>query len=335
MKYFFKVFLIALLCFVVAAGAGVFTYYKFYDAEAKNNEVVDGEVKGNEDDEEDDDIEEITDPLQKAIAESDRVNFLLLGMEGTRSDTMIFASFDKKTKNVDLISVPRDTYYLMPDYAKNAGDRKINAVYGKKGVKGTVSAVEEILGGVPIDHYVMVDYEGVEKIVDALGGVEVDVPFHMQYEDTTAGQPPLYIDIQKGKQVLNGEQSVKYLRWRHNNDMTVGYPDGDLGRIKAQQKFIASAVKKSLSLKLPSVVKACFTYVKTDVGLGDALSLAANALGLEMDKISMTTLPGIDDYKTINGTRLSFYNHDPEKIKELVMDLYNVEEESTETANEN
>lgn len=328
LKHFLKVFSVALLCFILAVGAGVFTYVKFYNAEAAEKDPADT-ASGKEDDNKSDE-EEIKDPLQRAISKSKRVNFLLLGMEGPRTDTIMFASFDTKSKKVDMISIPRDTYYYRKGH-ESADARKINAVYGNDGIDGIKNAVQKVLGDVPIEHYVMVDYKGVAKIVDALGGVEVNVPFHMEYRDTTAGQPPLYIDIPKGKQVLDGKQAVKFLRWRHNNDMTVGYPDGDLGRIKAQQQFVASAIKKSLSLKLPNVIKACFTYVKTDVGLSDALVYAANALGIDMENISMTTLPGDGEYKTIKGTRLSYFTHNPDKIKDMMMELYDVKiEENTE-----
>ena len=329
LKHFLKAFLIAFLCFALAGIAGVFTYNKFYNAEV-NDETLIGTIDEGKSNDNKPTEEEVKDPLQKAISKSKRVNFLLLGMDGTITDTIIFASFDTKSKKVDMISVPRDTYYYRISY-ESADDRKINAVYGDSGIEGIKDAIERFLGEVPIHHYVMVDYKGVENIVDSLGGIEVTVPFHMKYEDTTAGCTPLYIDILAGKQVLNGEDSVKYLRYKKNSDGT-GYPDGDLGRIKAQHQFITSAIKKSLSLKLSNVVTTCFTYVKTDVGLNDSLVYAANALGIEMEDISMTTLPGVAENRTIKGSTLSYFVYNPEKIKDMMMELYNVK---VEEKNEN
>lgn len=329
MKYFLKVFSIALICFLLAAGAGIYTYSKIYAPSEEGPELADeNEVT----DEEDKDIvEEPKDPLQKAIASSKRVNFLLMGMEGARSDTMIFVSFDPKEKKVDMVSIPRDTYYHTEGYDL-ADQRKINAVYGRSKTEGSKKAVEEILGQVPVHHYVMIDYKGVEKIVDSIGGVEVNVPFHMKYYDPT-DNPPLRIDIPKGKQVLNGEQAVKFLRFRHNNDMTVGYPDGDLGRIRAQQEFLKSAIKKSLSLKLVNVVSTAFDYVKTDVKLSEALSYAVSVIGIDMDDISMTTLPGKAEDRTYGKLRLSYFIHDPEQVRELMMKIYDVQEEVIEGEN--
>ncbi len=100
------------------------------------------------------------------------------------------------------------------------------------------------------------DYRGVESIVDSLGGIEVVVPFHMVYKDPpTATPPPLYINIPEGKQILDGKQSLNFLRYRKGNKGKSGYIDGDLGRIKSQQEFLKSFIDKTLSHKLPIVVK--------------------------------------------------------------------------------
>lgn len=328
MKYFLKVFSIAFICFLLAVGAGVYTYSKIYVPSEEEPGITDDEDTDKNDDEDLAKKDEPKDPLQRAIAKSKRVNFLLMGMEGPRSDTLIFASYDPKEKKVDMISVPRDTYYHTNGY-DDAELRKMNAVYGRSKTEGVKKAVGEILGQVPVHHYIMIDYNGVAKVVDSIGGVEVNVPFHMEYYDPT-DKPPLRIDIPKGKQTLKGEQAVKFLRFRHNNDKTVGYPDGDLGRIRAQQEFLKSAIKKSLSLKFINVVNTAFDHVKTDVKLTEALSYAAGLIGFDMDNISMTTLPGADEYRTYGKQRLSYFIHDSEKIKELMMDIYNVEEEVIE-----
>lgn len=333
LKQFIKIFSIAFACFALAIGAGVYTYSKIYEPPEEQPDYTDEKER----EEENAETDKPKDPFQIAIESSKRVNFLLMGMEGARSDTIIFASFDPKGNKVDMISVPRDTYYYTKGY--ESGDlRKLNAVYGRSKAEGTKRAVEEILGQVPVHHYIMVDYKGVEKIVDSLGGVEVNVPFHMDYYDP-ADKPPLRIDIPKGKQVLNGEQSVKFLRYRHNSDKTVGYPDGDLGRIRAQQQFIKSAIKKSLSLKIVNVVKTSFDYVRTDVSLKDALGYAAGAIGISVDDISMTTLPGVAEDRTYGRTTLSYFIHDPIQVKEMMMKIYEVPsenlDESQDSSNEN
>ncbi|MTI71278.1 MAG: LytR family transcriptional regulator [Firmicutes bacterium] len=326
MKHFLKVFSIAFLAFMLMVGSGLFVFTKFYnDAEAKNPD----ENIVNKDDKKDNEkkVESDLTPFEKAVKESKRVNILLLGLEGSRTDTIIFASFNPEDKHLDLISIPRDTYFHNKGY--DAGDlRKINAKYGRSGTKGLKKAVESILGGAPIDFYVSIRYEGVERIVDALGGVEVNVPFHMVYEDTTKGKEPLYIDIPKGRQVLDGEEAVKFLRFRKSNDGKTGYSDGDLGRMKTQQQFLKSAMKKTLSLNIINVAKTAFEEVRTDMELSDILYYARYGFSMNMDNISMDMLPGSAKYKTVQGTRYSYFYHDSNKTKELIKKLYDVQEEN-------
>ncbi|WP_066500716.1 LCP family protein [Abyssisolibacter fermentans] len=313
MKHFIKIFIAAFLCFALAVGAGVIAYMKIYDPQVDPN-IPESKVIG-DDIKESDNVKK--DPLKRAIDDSKRVNVLLLGLEDTRTDTIIFASFDSKTKKMDLLSIPRDTYYSEAGH-NNADQKKINAVYGRSNAKGTMNAVSKILGGIPIHYYVSVKYEGVEEIVNTLGGVEVTVPFHMKYDDTTVGKS-LHIDIPKGKQVLDGENAVKFLRFRKSSNGN-GYKDGDLGRIKSQQQFLKSAINKALSFKLPAVIKTCFNYVRTDMPLTDMLIYAKNAIGIDPDKdITMKVLPG-------SAKKGDYFRHDSEKIKEYILELYNVQE---------
>lgn len=315
MKYFFKVFAIALICFAVAVGAGVMAYNKIYDPELDPNlNNSENPISFNDDNNKD---EEMTDPLKIAIKNSKRVNVLLLGLESTRTDTIILASFDTKNKKVDMLSIPRDTYYWDKGYNK-PDQKKINAKYGRGKATGTMAAVSNILGGIPIHHYVSVTYKGVEEIVDSLGGVEVDVPFHMVYKDTTAGKS-LFIDIPKGRQTLDGKNAVKFLRYRK------GYKNGDLGRVNAQQQFIKAAMDKALSYRLPLLIKSCFGSVKTNMPLLDMLGYAKDVIGINLgEDVNMNVLPGAARYK--DG--LSYFFHDPEKTKQFVYDLYGVKMES-------
>lgn len=322
MKHFLKVFCVAFICFSLAIGTAIFSFNKFYEPAIgqglDSDDNLDGKLK-----EINDKADKDLTPLERAIKKSNRVNVLLLGIENQNlSDTMMLASYDPDTKKLDLISVPRDTYYHEEGY-NDGGNRKLNSKHARKGPEGTKEAIEDILG-IPIDNYVTVKYKGVEEIVDIIGGVEVDVPFHMKYQDPT-DNPPLYIDIPKGKQKLNGEKAIQFLRYRKSNNGKQGYKDGDLGRIKMQQEFIKSAVKKAIGLKLPSVVKTSFKYVKTDMKLSEILGLIPEVIGFSTENISSTLLPGVPEYIRVNGVNLSFYKHDPAKVEELMMDLYKVE----------
>ncbi|WDV45561.1 LCP family protein [Clostridiaceae bacterium M8S5] len=314
MKFFVRIFIIALICFALAIGAGILAYMRMYEPLPEPTQG--GNIKQPIDKEKDNEQERT--PLQTAMNESNRVNVILMGLEGTRTDTMIFASFDPDKKKLNLLSIPRDTYYHEDGIFKDKGSNKINAVYGRSGKRGVIDAVSNVLGGVPIEFYISVGYNGVEEIVDAIGGVEVVVPRNLDYDDTGEGRN-LHIKIKKGKQVLNGKNSVEFLRWRKNNDGT-GYPDGDLGRIKTQQKFIKLAIEKALGLKLPSVVNTATKYIKTNIPLQKMLLYANSAIEIDTEKdITMNTLPGVakkDDY----------YRRDVKEIKEYVMNMYGVTE---------
>lgn len=318
MKQFLKIFLLTLLLFSLFVGYFIYNFY--IDVKAENESYTpnyDTDWYGASDL---DDLGDSYNELIKAINTSSRVNFLLLGLEYPRTDTIILASFDVKTKDLDLLSIPRDTYYYKKGFRSGFTDMaeyKINAIYGDEGPEGVVKAVQDIFN-IPIHHYVTVNYKGVANIVDALGGVEVNVPYDMYYEDSW-DDPPLVIDIKKGKQVLYGEKSIGFLRFRQSSDGSIKL--GDLERIQSQQAFIKSAIKKALSFKLPAVIKEVFYCVGTDANFVEIIDYANSAIGINMDKITISTAPGEGFYK--NGS--SFYRLNQDKLNEIVYSLYGVE----------
>ncbi|MBS4537600.1 LCP family protein [Clostridium sp. D2Q-11] len=322
MKYFLKVFSIAFLCFSLMIGAGLYTYFKVFDPTAEADDGRDEHPMKNLSEEE---IEKLP-PFEKAIANSDRVNVLLIGVEKEgRSDTLVFASFDPNTKSVDMISVPRDTYYHDEGY-NSADHRKLNAVYIRSLKEGhnvaaekTMDAIQEILG-VPIDHYATISYDGVENIVDSLGGVEMDVPQNMKYEYFHSdGRKEMRV-LKKGTQVLDGSESVGFLRFRK------GYSNGDIGRVQAQQKFIKAALKKALGFNLPKVALTAAKEVKTDMSVFQITSNATKAIGMNMEDVNTHVLPGEAESMTFDGWTLSYFSHDSEKTRELMEEIYGVSE---------
>jgi LCP family protein required for cell wall assembly len=314
MKYFLKIFSFALIIFMVLAGVKIYSTYK--EIEAANNRVPDY----NENWIADYDNAFVSKEVYEAyINNSNRVNFLIVGLEHTRTDTIVFASYDTKGQKVDMISIPRDTYYYKEGFRSGYRDManyKINAVYGGDGMEGLKTAVEDILN-LPIHHYVSITMDGVAKIVDTLGGVEVNVPLDMYYVDKYA-DPPLTIDIKAGEQVLDGKTAVGFLRFRKSSDGSVSL--GDIGRIKLQQQFMTSAVKKALSYRLPSVIKETFDAISTDVGLTKILQYASGAVGIKSDSISFHTLPGEADYIQ----NVSFFITESRDIQQLVYGMYSI-----------
>lgn len=245
-----------------------------------------------------------------AMSGNKRINVVLLGIEGkARSDTIIFVSYEVKAGKLSIVSIPRDTYFHEKGYDR--GDqRKINAVYGRTKEKGCADAVSKLLGNIVIDYYVSVDYEGVEKIVDAIEGVELEVPLDMEVGG---------IRIEKGVQVLYGKEALQYLRFRKK------YPDGDLGRIKAQQKLIKTAMSKIQYSDLPGIINKAFESINTNMPIKYMLDYAKAYIDEKVKDTDMYMLPGISMYKNIGGYNWSFYFHNPEEVKELMDRIYGIE----------
>jgi anionic cell wall polymer biosynthesis LytR-Cps2A-Psr (LCP) family protein len=166
---------------------------------------------------------------------------------------------------------------------------------------------------VPIDYYVQVRYSGVEAIIDTIGGVQVNIPFKMEYDDPYA-DPPLHIYFEPGTQTLSGEEAVKYLRWRKNNGED---GRGDLYRIQRQQDFIMKAFRKSVGLRLPIVVKTTMNYVRTDMPIQNALYYAAKAADIDFEKIEFHQIPGEPGS---NGS--GYYIHHPQEMEEMFEQIY-------------
>ena len=218
--------------------------------------------------------------------------FLLVGQDtagGGNTDTMMLITFDTVNKTINGMSLPRDT---MINVDRKGSGHRLNAVYNyNKGSdpdtqvqKGMAALKKEVgkLTGITPDFYVMVQWEAVGEMVDALGGVYFDVPFDMDYDDPTPGQD-LHIHLKEGYQKLDGDQAMGLIRWRHNNDYSVQYPTGDLGRMETQQAFLkavaAECLKPATLLKAPALAEVFMENVTTDLSLGNILAFAQLAAG--------------------------------------------------------
>lgn len=254
-------------------------------------------------------------PFFEAFQDKNRVNVLLLGVNDNLTDTIMLASFDMDAKHVDLISIPRDTYYHRKGY-DSAGENKINAAYRGDPVN-TAKAVSEVLLGMPINYYAIIGYDGIENIVDSMGGVPMDIEFNMKYTDPY-DDPPLVINIPKGHQVLDGEHAVQFLRYRHE------YLEGDIGRVKAHQQFMKSAFKQCLGFNLPKIAKTVFNNVESDISIGQVTSLATKAVGITAKDIETYILPG-----TPQSAAPWYVIPDAEGTAEMINTIYSIEPDNT------
>ena len=308
---FLRTFLIAFIVFVLLCTPGLAIFGKVADINpwkpGSENVALKDQLPA---------IVKEDSPFFEAFKDKNRVNILLLGVNGGLTDTIMLASFDTDAKHVDLISVPRDTYYHREGY-NSEGENKINAAYRGNPVN-TAKAVSEILLGMPINYYVIIGYDGVKNIVDSMGGVPMTIrKGGMHYKDPY-DTPPLVIDIPEGPQVLDGKHAVQFLRYRK------GYVEGDIGRVKAHQEFMKSAFKQCLSYKLPKIAKTVFNNVESDITIGEALSLANSATGISSGAIETYLLPS-----TPLPDPPYYVIPDAQGIAEMINQIYSIEPDKT------
>lgn len=242
--------------------------------------------------------------------------FLLMGTDdgNGNADTLMVATYDVKAQRVGVVSIPRDTI------VERSWSRypKINGAYSGGNVDRVRQEVSHLLG-IPIDYYVKVDIKAFVELVDAVGGVDFNVPVNMNYDDPAQN---LSIHYEKGLQHLTGQQALEVVRFRHNNDMT-GY--SDTGRTQTQQALIRAVLDKVLSWgsigRIKPLLDVCMDNVQTDLTASEVLYFAGQALYLDMDDVATQTLPGRGD-ATHNGYKWCV-ELDREKSMQIINDLLN------------
>ena len=275
----------------------------------------------------DEDVVVNADGTKATTKKKEVINALICGTNETLTDTIIYARYNVKTGKIAMMSIPRDTY-VVNDYCYG---NKINSIYRGKNVLPLVEEIQELLD-VKIDYYLFFDTEMVHELVDAVGGVEVEVPMRMLYNDPSQD---LYIDLQEGLQVLNGKQAEMFVRFRHNNDMTIGYRMGDLDRTKVQQTFIKAFVKTAMSpsniTKYPELIKIALNHTDTNVTIREALKYATDATKIDTENIVSMTAPG--EAKYIND--LSYFILNEKEAQKIIKEQFEKEDlEQTQDNNE-
>ena len=246
------------------------------------------------------------------------INLLAMGLDESedRSDGIMLINFHPKSGKVNILSIARDTMVKL----NNGRRSKINALIGMGGEAKIIEKVEELIG-MPVHYYLTMNFEGFREVIDLLDGVEIDVPFDMKYDDPYQN---LYIRLNKGKQILDGEKAEQYLRYRKGNRVGEGYVDGDMGRIKTQLQFINEFIKQKLKLKYLLKIGDIFFIIKnnvtTNIEIGDFNYYLSTIKKIDTDKINFFTLPGHDEY--IDNQY--YYIYDEEKTKEIIKNNFNL-----------
>lgn len=252
---------------------------------------------------------------EEADVLKDRMNFLLMGIDAregetnTRTDSLILVSVDKEKNRIAMISLPRDTRVEIPGH----GQDKINSanVYG--GPELVMQTVSN-LTGVKIDHYLTTNVRGFRDIVDALGGVTIDVEKRMYHYDPYDEPDLQKIDLQPGLQELNGDKALQYVRFRSD-------ALGDVSRTERQQKFLKALAQEMMQpstiTKLPKLVPTINKYLDTNLGLSQMVTLAKAAKNLSSVEIVTQTMPG--KFLDMNG--VSYWSVDPKQARMVAESL--------------
>ncbi|CDM70186.1 Membrane-bound protein LytR [Clostridium bornimense] len=259
------------------------------------------------------------------VALRDPVNILLYGMDNvpgspaSRTDTIMIMHYDPETKDTTLVSLPRDTMISQDTYEPKVIGRtaKLTEVHYDSQLAydidtardNLINAVKNFFGINSINYYVSIDYNGFSEIIDAIGGVDIVPIYNMKYHDPVDN---LEIDFEKGKEYhLNGEDALKFVRWRKNDDGVESETDGsDLGRIENQRYFISALINELSSplgiIKTPSLISKGCRYIKTDLPANKILAYTLSILKSGNDNLTSETLKG--STKNVNGTDYFVYN---------------------------
>ena len=262
------------------------------------------------------------------------INALICGKNENLTDTIIYLNYNVNSGKIAMMSIPRDTSIVSNPTLDSS--LKINYVYTSKGADALVSKVENLLG-VNIDYYLVFDASMLKEMVDTIGGVEVDVPMRMKYDDPTQN---LHINLQKGVQVLNGDQAEQFVRFRHNNDMTVGYPLGDVQRTKVQQEFIKKFIKTVLSTsnipKIPQLINIALKNTDTNITAREALKYVKDIAKIDLENIYSCTAPGtLKDVGTKGANWMSFYILDKTETVKIIEENFKERTGTNTDANNN
>lgn len=245
--------------------------------------------------------------------ENKTYNFLLLGVDQRdddigRADTIIVLSTNLATKRIGLISIPRDSRIEIPTH----GETKINHSFAYGGVFLTQQMVEKVLG-MKMDNYVVFNFQSFKKVIDILDGVDIDVEKDMYYRDDWDSDGGLLIDLKKGKQHLNGQHAMEFVRFRDE--------EGDIGRVRRQQQFLDAVMKKITSpeiiLRLPALTKEILASIDTNIKFDDFITYIKFLRPGQKYDIAAVMAPGepqmIDD--------LSYWILDKEALRKKLLDL--------------
>ncbi len=258
----------------------------------------------------------LTSDVQSKPKENESYFSLVNSVSGL-TDTMMLVRLDPTQNKLSVLSIPRDTQAEIRDH----GLRKINEANALGGPSLAAESTSHLLGDVPIDRYLRVNVQAIEKLVDALGGVTVYVPKDMKYQDDSQH---LYINLKEGKQHLDGDKTLQLLRFRKDNL-------GDIGRIQRQQMVTRALVEQALKpqtlLKIPDILSILQAYIDTNLTTEELFAIAGMAAQTKRNDVQMLMLPG--DFSSNGRREVSYWLPNQRKIQTLMTQYFGHTAEST------
>ena len=226
-------------------------------------------------------------------------NILITGIdkESHSSDVIMVVRFNAKDGTTDVVQIPRDTYYNYGGYKTHKINAMFASFYNQAKNEGEANPFTGVTGrfakfitdciGVPIDRYVCIDTEGFREVVDAFGGVTIEVPMDLDYDDPLQD---LSIHLKKGLQHLDGAQAEGLVRFRS------GWLNADIGRIEVQKKFLSAMfrqIKENMNVStLVKTANIAIRYVTTNMSAEDIVYFGGKAMNVSMEHIRFATMPG-------------------------------------------
>lgn len=258
-------------------------------------------------------VKVLTSDVNNPPAGSDKLGYhaTINSFEGL-SDTMLLLRFDPTNKKLAVLSIPRDTRVAVEGHNFN----KINSANYRGGPALSAQATSELLNGVPIDRYIRINVQGIEKLIDALGGVTVFVPKDMKYQDDSQH---LYINLKAGKQHLNGNKALQFLRFRYDEN-------GDIGRIQRQQILMRSLMEQALNpttvTRVPDMLDVIKSHIDTNLTIQELMALVGFGLQTKRADVQMLLVPG--RFSEQGEYNASYWLPDSDRIATMMTQYFNV-----------
>ncbi len=293
-----KALIVIAAVFAIFAVAIVLLYNRWVvKPQLPNREPADGGQQSGQTGEQETDIDAVAPMVTGSRKSEDFYTVLIVGADesSNQTDTIMVVSYDVTNQKASVMSIPRDTLVNV-----RWNPKKINSVYsvngsGEEGLEALITQVSNIIGFRP-DYHIVIDWELVGQMVNAIGGVHFDVPYDMDYDDDAQD---LHIHLSKGYQELNGEDAMDLVRWRKNNS---GVALGDVQRLDIQHDFLAAVLQETLQIKnvtkIGELVSLFQENTESDLIVENLFWFASQAVfgGLKVEDVEFTTMPYATGY---------------------------------------